>query len=233
MQDSGTRPRKFAFHGLAFVSRIALLPMARLVVDELPPRPAGPGSVIITANHRSLLDFLVALVLFRRWKVRPRALVRGDYFRHPVLGPLLRSLGSIPAGRDYGKEAMSLAREALKDGEVVGVMPEGHIPKNGDSHEIAELRPGVGVLAVESGAHLMVLGVFGTDLVWNIRHRFPRMTLLPWKRPTIRVCIDWLYVPQGADVSSTMADIRTGMTRMLKEAHQLESPRDARRRAKG
>jgi len=112
---------------------MAMLKALRLLDYRLPPRPADhpEGAYLLIANHPGLLD--VALLL----AACPEAvcLVKAEWYRFPLLGPLLRLGDHIPGpGIDLGLDASSTTSETpvlerieekLREGVPVVVFPEG------------------------------------------------------------------------------------------------------------
>jgi 1-acyl-sn-glycerol-3-phosphate acyltransferase len=108
------------------VRAILVVPMRvlwRLRVTGNELLPAGP--FVLVANHESLLDgFIVGAAI-------PRGvhfLAKDDLWRNRLVGVLLSALGAIPVGRGRGdREAIRLAAETLRSGEIVGVFPQGTV----------------------------------------------------------------------------------------------------------
>jgi 1-acyl-sn-glycerol-3-phosphate acyltransferase len=123
-------------------------------VEHLPV--AGP--VIVAANHHNYLDGVVLaaasprpisfLVMPRVWRATPF---------HPFLH---RRIGSIPLNvsrPDLG--ALRRALSAVGEGRVLGIFPEGPFSLNG---RLEPGLPGVGLLALRSGAPVVPAGIHGT-----------------------------------------------------------------------
>lgn len=123
-------------------------------LDHLPP----DGPVIVAANHHNYLDGVVLaaasprpisfLVMPRVWRATPV---------HPLLH---RHIGSIPLNLsrpDVGALRRSLA--SLTDGHAVGIFPEGPFSVRG---RLEAGLPGVGLLALKSGAPVVPAGIRGT-----------------------------------------------------------------------
>ena len=129
-------------------------PLARFFTGaDVIGRPNLPlrGPAIIAANHNSHVDTLVLLTIFPAGvlkHVRPAA--AADYFlKGPVLSWFSRNIiGIVPIARDRvrgGEDVLAPAREALAQGCIVIVFPEG---TRGDAtDEMGRLKNGVARLA--------------------------------------------------------------------------------------
>ncbi len=109
------------------------------------------GPAIIAANHNSHVDTLLMLTIFKARAVhlvRPAA--ASDYFlKDPVIGWFSRNLiGIVPVARrkaGSGEDVLAPARQALAEGAIVVVFPEG---TRGDASDtMAQLKNGVARLA--------------------------------------------------------------------------------------
>ena len=109
------------------------------------------GPAIVAANHNSHVDTLLLLTIFpvrSLRRVRPAA--AADYFlKGPLIGWFSRHIiGIVPVARDRvrsGEDVLAPAREALAQGDIVIVFPEG---TRGDaSDELGQLKNGVARLA--------------------------------------------------------------------------------------
>jgi 1-acyl-sn-glycerol-3-phosphate acyltransferase len=114
--------------------------------ERLPTR----GPAIIAANHASHVDTLLLLTIFPARtlaKVRPAA--AADYFlKDPLIGWFSQKIiGIVPVARDKvarGEDVLAPAREALANGDIVIIFPEG---TRGDGEHMAQLKSGVARLA--------------------------------------------------------------------------------------
>src|ERR1700729_265391 len=140
--------------------------LARLGREHIP----SSGPVLLAANHRSFLDPFVIGALTRR---PVYYVAKKELFAHPVVGWLLNRLGAFPIDRGSGdQQAMDTARRILERGDCVVIFPEGTRKRPGP---LGAPRRGVGRLALQTGAPVVPVAVFGTEAVrngWRIRpHR--------------------------------------------------------------
>ena len=125
------------------------------------------GPVIFAANHRSFLDPFVMGTLLRR----PMYYVaKRELFQRRWLAWLLNALGAFPVDRGRSdQEMLATARAILERGDALLVFPEGTRVRPGP---VGSPRRGVGRLALETGAPVVPVAVFGTEAVrkgWRIR----------------------------------------------------------------
>ena len=139
--------------------------MRRMGMEHVPKS----GPVIFASNHRSFLDPFVIGTLTRR---PVYYVAKKELFAHPVAGWLLNRLGAFPIDRGAGdQQAMETARRILERGDCVVIFPEGTRTRPGP---LGQPRRGVGRLALQTGAPVVPVAVFGTEAVrrgWRIRPR--------------------------------------------------------------
>lgn len=119
--------------------------------------PAG-GGYIVAANHASLLDppivgqFLPRQVSF---------FARKTLWKPGIAAWWLTAVGTIPVDRDGGAslDAVKRVLQALAEGKVVIVFPEGTRSANG---ELQPAKPGVGLLACKARVPVVPARVFGS-----------------------------------------------------------------------
>jgi 1-acyl-sn-glycerol-3-phosphate acyltransferase len=157
------------------LGKLIVAPPIRLLwrpkVSGLSNIPAD-GAVILAANHLSVVDSIVVPI------VCPRPvyyLAKAEYFRHPVIGPLLTGLNNIPVNRSGGREALlaiDAAVPVLEAGNVLGIHPEGTRSPDG---RLYRGRPGTVKLALDTGATIVPVGLIGTERIHPIGARLPRL----------------------------------------------------------
>jgi acyl-[acyl-carrier-protein]-phospholipid O-acyltransferase/long-chain-fatty-acid--[acyl-carrier-protein] ligase len=91
------------------------------------------GGVLLLANHTSWFDWAVLQVACPR---PVRFVMTRRIYEHPVLKPILDIFGVIPISPGKGsEESLTLVHEALEQGEVVAIFPEGKISLTGQFME--------------------------------------------------------------------------------------------------
>jgi 1-acyl-sn-glycerol-3-phosphate acyltransferase len=166
----------------------ALAPgLGRIDVRGIGQLPAA-GAVVLAVNHR---DFLDGPLLFGYLHRPASFLVKTEAYT-PRARPFLVSTGQIPVVRDRPDVvAVRMALRLLRAGGVVGVFPEG---TRGDGF-VRTARPGVGYLALRTGALVVPVACHGTD---QLKHRRLR-------RPAVRITVgepmDLGRVPDGERIS--------------------------------
>jgi len=115
------------------------------------------GPALIVSNHQSVLDPPLIGGATRR---RIYFLAKAELFRIPVFGWLMRALHARPVRRQGSDpRALKMAARLLKEGKALLVFPEGTRSLDG---RLGEGKPGVGMLAVTSGAPVVPAYVSGT-----------------------------------------------------------------------
>lgn len=89
-------------------------------------RENGPkeGGYLIACNHLSIPDVIALEASFDR---QVRLMAKAELFKIPLLSQFLKALGAFPldrGGSDVG--ALKKAIAYMKEGELVGIFPQGH-----------------------------------------------------------------------------------------------------------
>jgi len=126
------------------------------------------GPVIIAGNHPSYFDPIVLSLATPRL-VRFFALA--EILKVPLIGWFARQWGILPVYRGGDNEpTVQKALRVLQRGGAIGIFPEG---RRSLQFAMGTARPGVGRLAVQSGATIVPCVIYGTWKAW------PRLTALP------------------------------------------------------
>jgi 1-acyl-sn-glycerol-3-phosphate acyltransferase len=149
------------------VALMRLLFRLEIVSPGLVP---ATGPVLIVSNHVSVLD--PPLV----GGAAPRPLyfmAKEELFRIPLFGRLIRSLNARPVRRDGSDmRALKAALAQLEEGHALLVFPEG--TRGEEGQPLREGKPGVGMLAVLSGAPVVPVYVSGSGAALPRGRALPR-----------------------------------------------------------
>lgn len=160
---------------LRTVLRPELFPFAKFDIEGIENIPRT-GPAIIAANHRSYFDPVAIALAVGQAGRNGRFLGKKEVFDAPIVGSVVRSLGSIRVDRGTGSDQpLRDAASALSAGEVVVILPQGTIPR-GDAFFEPELkgRRGIARLAAMCpDVPVIPLGVWGTESVWPRTSKVP------------------------------------------------------------
>jgi 1-acyl-sn-glycerol-3-phosphate acyltransferase len=152
-----TRRARIAYGLTRRIVRSLLVPWLRVQhrgIEKL----GTPGPVIVAPVHRSNLDGPLVASLTPR---RIRALGKHSLFRNPVAAWVMAALGTIPVHRgEADREAMRVARDIVGGGELMIVFPEG---TRQSGRTVDGMFDGVAYLASKTGAHIIPVGLAGTE----------------------------------------------------------------------
>ncbi len=113
--------------------------------------PTEGQGVLLVCNHVSYVDAIILQMASPR---AIRFLSFAEFFKQPVLGSLLRVFRAIPISSTHAKDAVVKAAEALQEGEMVCIFPEGKLTLTG---ELQEFQKGFELIARR--AHVPVMPV--------------------------------------------------------------------------
>ena len=137
--------------------------MYRVKAFEESPVPSE-GPALIVCDHTALGDPLVLLATAGR---PVRFLMAAEIYAQPLIQWAFDAMGCIPVQR--GKRDVKAIRtmlDGLATQEVIGLFPEGGL----DRHRLDEGHPGIGYLAIKSGAP-----VIPASIVWEGPHSVTSM----------------------------------------------------------
>jgi 1-acyl-sn-glycerol-3-phosphate acyltransferase len=116
------------------------------------------GAAIIVCNHLSMIDpFVVGFAAHRGVSF----MAKEELFRVPVVGFLIRKVGAFPLDRSRRDPAsVRVALSVLKDGDLLGMFPEGTRSTTG---EMLEMRTGALRIASRTRTAIIPASVINTD----------------------------------------------------------------------
>ncbi len=127
------------------------------------------GAAIVTCNHVSFVDALILGGTIRR---PVRFVMYHKIFRIPFLNFIFRTARTIPiapAREDAAllERAYADIEQALRDGELVGIFPEGGLTPDG---EIQEFKPGIEKILAKTPVPVVPMAVRGLwQSMWSRR----------------------------------------------------------------
>ena len=141
------------------------------------------GGYLLVANHISHLDPLFDSVAVRKSGRVPRFMAKASLWKVPVLGKALAGSDQIPverSGSGAGQKALELATEALAEGRVVLIYPEGTVTRD-PGHWPMKPRPGIGSLALAGDFPVIPVAHWGSHQVYASYVEGRRFKPLPRK----------------------------------------------------
>ncbi|MDI3257323.1 MAG: lysophospholipid acyltransferase family protein [Kyrpidia sp.] len=139
---------------LRWLVRLVFRAIFRVSVSGMEQMPVR-GAVIVAANHPTWLDPILLGAYLPR---KPYFIAKAEVFRYRVFNPLIRYLGGFPVHRGMPDiRAIRHSLRLLRDGRVLAIFIEGSRTfKAGPTP-----KPGVGMLAVKSGAPIVPVAIQG------------------------------------------------------------------------
>jgi len=144
---------------MRFLAWILIHTMYRVRKEGLDNVPESGGCIVV-CNHVSYVDAIVIAACVRR---PIRFVMDHRIFRVPMLNWLFRTMQAIPVASSredpaLKEAAFQTAAKALREGEVVGIFPEGTLTADG---ELAQFRPGVERMVKETPVPVVPMALRG------------------------------------------------------------------------
>src|SRR5881392_2800884 len=163
------------------------------------------GGFLLLPNHITWVD---ALVLQLACRHRPiRYIIDQEFYRKPLLRPLLRFVRCIPIDTRHSHSAVRAATKRIADGEIVCLFPEGQLERAGT---LLRLRRGYELIARHANAPIVPVWL---DRLWGSIFSFQGgrfFTKWPKEIP-YRVTVAF-----GKSLEAKAADIATVREELLK-----------------
>ena len=178
------------------VQRLALsfthpffFPYAKFQITGTELIPAT-GPAIIVGNHRSYFDVAALAMAIAQTNRTVRFLGKREVFDAPIIGQIAAAMGGIRVDRGTGSdEPLQAAAEALANGDLVAMMPQGTIPRGRAFYDTKlKGRWGAARLAALADVPIVPVGLWGTERVWPRSARLPNLLNLV-DPPTVSVTV--------------------------------------------
>ena len=125
------------------------------------------GGAVLACNHIAWIDVPVLGTLCPR---RIVYLAKSEAHETPGLGQLIRAFGTLSVRRgESDREAVRLAREAVRSNQLLGMFVEGTRQRSG---EPGEAKPGAAMVAIQEGVPVVPAAIYGSHL-WKPGNRAP------------------------------------------------------------
>ncbi|KAA9152981.1 1-acyl-sn-glycerol-3-phosphate acyltransferase [Amycolatopsis acidicola] len=140
------------------------------------------GAALLVMNHVSHMDPAVDAVFVHRQKRVPRFLAKDSVAKAPIFGKIFLGSGGIPVYRGSASAGDSLraAHQALAEGKVVVIYPEGTITKDPEGWP-KRAYTGAARLAIGNDVPVIPVARWGTNEILDFYHKklrlFPRKTI--------------------------------------------------------
>ncbi len=125
------------------------------------------GPVVLAGKHISGVDPILVVETYNR---PIRFMGKAELFKIPVLKWIIKAFGGFPVHRGENDiNALKLSIKILRDGQVLGIMPEGHRVSSIDN---IQLKSGAMNLAAKTKATLVPFGIYTKDYKMKLFRRF-------------------------------------------------------------
>lgn len=166
------------------IMKILLITLTRWRVEGRENVPRR-GPLIVVSNHLNLIDPpLLGASLPRRITFMAKQELFSSWFARTVV----QGYGAFPVRRgQLDREAVRRSLQALQNGQVLGMFPEGQRSLNA---QLQTPHPGVSLIAARSGVSILPVSISGSEQVKGIGfilHR-PRIKVTigrPFSLPTV------------------------------------------------
>ena len=115
------------------------------------------GGAVLAVNHASWVDIPVVGTLCPR---RIVFLAKAELHEVPAFGRLVRGMGTLAVRRgESDREAVRLARETVRRGDLLGMFVEGTRQRSG---EPGRALPGAAMVAIQEGAPVVPAAIYNS-----------------------------------------------------------------------
>jgi 1-acyl-sn-glycerol-3-phosphate acyltransferase len=154
-----------------FILKLLLRIICKIDASELEKIP-DQGPLIVVANH---VNFLDAPVVISHLDPRPTTgLAKKETWDNPLMAALFNIWGGIPIDRDIADfSAFRKAKEALDEGKILAVAPEGTRSHDG---RMVRGKPGIALLAHKSDVPILPMAYYGHE---NFSENIKRLKRTP------------------------------------------------------
>ncbi|MBV8861015.1 MAG: 1-acyl-sn-glycerol-3-phosphate acyltransferase [Mycobacterium sp.] len=128
-------------------------------LENIPVR----GGALLAQNHTSYLDWLPPLFAARERGRRMYFMIKAEMADVKAVNYVIKHARLIPVDRTHGHDAIDVAVQRLREGELIGMHPEATISR---SFELREFKTGAARMALEAQVPIVPLIVWGAHRIW-------------------------------------------------------------------
>jgi 1-acyl-sn-glycerol-3-phosphate acyltransferase len=132
-------------------------------LENIPQR----GAALLTQNHTSYPDWLPSLFAARERGRRMYFMIKAEMADVKAVDYVIKHARLISVDRRKGHDAVAVAVQRLRAGELIGTHPEATISR---SFELREFRTGAARMALEAQVPIVPLIVWGAHRIWPKDH---------------------------------------------------------------
>ena len=139
-----------------------LMPFTMFIIKSISGLDNVPkkGAFILASNHCSYLDVIIPVIFAKYFKRKVHYLGKEKLFESWLGNKFYTACGLILLDREKGvKTALKTALKSLKEGNVIGIFPEGGRSRDG---RLQRGKTGVARLALAARVPVVPVGLIGT-----------------------------------------------------------------------
>lgn len=132
-------------------------------LENIPDR----GGALLAQNHTSYLDWLPTLLAVRERRRRAYFMIKAEMADVKAVNYVINHARLIPVDRRAGHDALEVAAQRLRQGELIGMHPEATISR---SFELREFKTGAARMALDAQVPIVPIIVWGAHRIWPKDH---------------------------------------------------------------
>jgi 1-acyl-sn-glycerol-3-phosphate acyltransferase len=125
------------------------------------------GGALLAQNHTSYLDWLPSLFAARERGRRMHFMIKAEMADVKAVNYVIKHARLIPVDRRTGHDALAVAVQRLRAGELIGMHPEATISR---SFELRQFKTGAARMALEAQVPIVPVIVWGAHRIWPKDH---------------------------------------------------------------
>lgn len=157
---------------LYYITKSISVPFSMFLIKDIKGLANVPktGAFILASNHASYLDpIIIPSIFVKHFKRKVHYLGKKELFEPWIWKKIHNAAGTIPIDKKgRNKKALENALDALKQGKIIGIFPEGGRTKTG---KLCRGKTGAARLALWSKVPVIPVGIKGSYELWPVHQR--------------------------------------------------------------